>query len=62
MGELIAYASSIFTLYPGDVIPCGSAPQGAGPLQDGDLVAVEVQGIGSLTVTVQDPLKRSWPR
>ncbi|MCH7891657.1 MAG: hypothetical protein IH921_09155, partial [Gemmatimonadetes bacterium] len=31
-------------------------------LQDGDDVVIEVQEIGSFTVSVKDPLKRSWPR
>jgi 2-keto-4-pentenoate hydratase/2-oxohepta-3-ene-1,7-dioic acid hydratase in catechol pathway/enamine deaminase RidA (YjgF/YER057c/UK114 family) len=44
---LISYASSIMTLEPGDVILTGT-PRGVGPLEDGDVVEIEVEGIGML--------------
>jgi len=46
--ELVTYASSAFTLLPGDVILTGT-PAGVGPLEPGDQVAVTVEGIGTLT-------------
>jgi 2-keto-4-pentenoate hydratase/2-oxohepta-3-ene-1,7-dioic acid hydratase in catechol pathway len=45
--QLIAYISSIMTLMPGDVIMTGT-PAGSGPLKTGDVVEVNVEGIGSL--------------
>jgi len=45
--ELIAFASRVFTLLPGDVILTGT-PSGIGPIQNGDSVAVEISGIGTL--------------
>ena len=60
--RLVAFASSVLTLEPGDVIACGTNHQGIGPIQDGDQVEMEIQGLGRLTVGVRDPLKRSWPR
>ena len=45
---LIEYISAAFTLEPGDIIATGT-PSGVGPMQAGDTVAVEVQGIGTLT-------------
>lgn len=45
--ELIAYASAVMTLEPGDVILTGT-PAGIGPLLPGDRVTVEVEGIGTL--------------
>jgi 2-keto-4-pentenoate hydratase/2-oxohepta-3-ene-1,7-dioic acid hydratase in catechol pathway len=51
--ELIAYTSSIMTLEPGDVIMTGT-PEGVGPLAAGDVVEVEVGGIGVL----RNPVKR----
>jgi 2-keto-4-pentenoate hydratase/2-oxohepta-3-ene-1,7-dioic acid hydratase in catechol pathway len=53
--ELIAYASRIMTLEPGDVIATGT-PAGVGPLEAGDTVRVAIDGIGTLeNVTVADP-------
>lgn len=45
--RLIAYTASIMTLEPGDVIMTGT-PAGVGPLVAGDVVEVEVEGIGML--------------
>ncbi len=51
--ELIAYASSVMTLYPGDVIASGT-PQGVGPIVGGDTIAVSIERVGSLEVGVSD--------
>lgn len=48
ISELVAYASSIFTLLPGDVILTGT-PEGVGRLEAGQRVEVEIEGIGRLT-------------
>jgi 2-keto-4-pentenoate hydratase/2-oxohepta-3-ene-1,7-dioic acid hydratase in catechol pathway len=48
---LIAYASSVMTLEPGDLLATGT-PDGVGPLADGDVVAVEIERVGRLEVTV----------
>jgi 2-keto-4-pentenoate hydratase/2-oxohepta-3-ene-1,7-dioic acid hydratase in catechol pathway len=45
--ELIAYASAVMTLEPGDLILTGT-PAGVGPMLPGDRVAVEIEGIGIL--------------
>ena len=45
---LIAYASAAFTLEPGDVLATGT-PSGVGPMHPGDVVSVEIEGIGTLT-------------
>ena len=45
--EIIRYISQAMTLEPGDLIATGT-PAGVGPLQDGDLCEVEVEGIGVL--------------
>ncbi|TFH32862.1 MAG: FAA hydrolase family protein [Anaerolineales bacterium] len=53
--NLVAYISSIMTLEPGDIILTGT-PSGVGPLQAGDDVTVDIEGIGSLTNSVRlDP-------
>jgi len=45
--QLVAFASSIMTLAPGDVILTGT-PAGVGPLAGGDTVEITIEGIGSL--------------
>lgn len=45
--DLVAYASSAFTLLPGDVILTGT-PEGVGRLNRQDTVEVEIEGIGIL--------------
>jgi 2-keto-4-pentenoate hydratase/2-oxohepta-3-ene-1,7-dioic acid hydratase in catechol pathway len=55
---LVSYISEIMTLLPGDVVLTGT-PAGVGPLQVGDRVRVEIEGIGSLenTVALREPVK-----
>ncbi|CAN5371138.1 fumarylacetoacetate hydrolase family protein [soil metagenome] len=48
VGELVAHISSIMTLLPGDVILTGT-PAGVGPIEAGETVEVEIEGIGVLT-------------
>ncbi len=45
---IVSYVSHVMTLLPGDVVLTGT-PAGVGPLAEGDLVTVRVQGIGALT-------------
>ncbi len=45
---LIAYITQVMTLEPGDVIMTGT-PSGVSPLHSGDIVTVEVEGVGTLT-------------
>jgi len=52
VASVIAYASSVFTLLPGDVILTGT-PAGVGPIVAGDVVEVEVSGIGTLSNPVR---------
>jgi hypothetical protein len=33
-----------------------------GPLQDGDLVDIEIDHVGRMSQKVKDPLKREWER
>lgn len=52
LARIVAHASQAFTLLPGDVILTGT-PAGVGPLETGDVVEVEVEGIGILRNTVK---------
>jgi 2-keto-4-pentenoate hydratase/2-oxohepta-3-ene-1,7-dioic acid hydratase in catechol pathway len=45
--QIIAFASSIMTLEPGDAILTGT-PAGVGPLQPGDVVKVAIESLGEL--------------
>jgi 2-keto-4-pentenoate hydratase/2-oxohepta-3-ene-1,7-dioic acid hydratase in catechol pathway len=45
--EIVAYLSRIMTLLPGDVVITGT-PRGCGPMWPGDVVEVEIEGIGVL--------------
>jgi len=44
---LIEWVSSIMTLEPGDLIFTGT-PKGVGPMSDGDVVEITIEGIGTL--------------
>jgi 2-keto-4-pentenoate hydratase/2-oxohepta-3-ene-1,7-dioic acid hydratase in catechol pathway len=48
---LIAYASRMMTLEPGDLLVTGT-PEGVGPLVDGDALEIEVGGVGILRATI----------
>ncbi|WP_223690178.1 fumarylacetoacetate hydrolase family protein [Leifsonia poae] len=50
--SIIEYASSVFTLLPGDVVLTGT-PAGVGPIVAGDTVEVEIEGVGSLVNPVR---------
>jgi 2-keto-4-pentenoate hydratase/2-oxohepta-3-ene-1,7-dioic acid hydratase in catechol pathway len=49
--ELIEYASSFYTLHPGDIIITGT-PEGVSPIQPGDVIIATIERIGSMEVKV----------
>jgi 2-keto-4-pentenoate hydratase/2-oxohepta-3-ene-1,7-dioic acid hydratase in catechol pathway len=49
---LLAYITSVMTLEPGDVVATGT-PAGVGPLSPGDVVEVEIHGVGILSNPVE---------
>ncbi|VCU70233.1 Ureidoglycolate lyase [Pigmentiphaga humi] len=51
IAELIELASSVYTLYPGDVIMTGT-PEGVGTVQPGDVMHARIEGIGTMDVAV----------
>lgn len=55
--QLIAFASSIMTLEPGDCIMTGT-PSGVGPLLPGNVVEITIEGLGSL----KNPVAAEQPR
>jgi 2-keto-4-pentenoate hydratase/2-oxohepta-3-ene-1,7-dioic acid hydratase in catechol pathway len=52
VASLVAYASSVFTLLPGDLILTGT-PAGVGPIVHGDTVEITIEGIGTLSNPVR---------
>lgn len=52
--RLVEFISHVMTLYPGDVIATGTPP-GVGPLRVGDVVTVEIEGIGALSNRIVAP-------
>jgi 2-keto-4-pentenoate hydratase/2-oxohepta-3-ene-1,7-dioic acid hydratase in catechol pathway len=50
---LVAFVSKVMTLIPGDVLLTGT-PAGVGPMDNGDEVAVTIEGIGTLSNPVMD--------
>jgi 2-keto-4-pentenoate hydratase/2-oxohepta-3-ene-1,7-dioic acid hydratase in catechol pathway len=51
IGTVVAYASRVMTLEPGDLLLTGT-PEGVGPLAQEDALEVEIEGIGVLAVGV----------
>ena len=58
----VEFVSSIHTLEPGDILATGTNHRGLNPFMDGDVVELEVEGLGKLSVNMQDDLKRTWAR
>ena len=48
---LIEFASSFYTLHPGDVLYTGT-PEGVGPIKPGETIDASIDGIGAMTVKV----------
>lgn len=51
VAELIAFASSYYTLHPGDLLFTGT-PEGVGPIAPGDKITASISGIGEMQIAV----------
>jgi 2-keto-4-pentenoate hydratase/2-oxohepta-3-ene-1,7-dioic acid hydratase in catechol pathway len=49
--KLITYATSMYTLYPGDLIFSGT-PEGVGPVKPGDILTAEIERVGRFDVRI----------
>ena len=58
----ISWLSSIHPLQPGDIVATGTNHRGLNAFQNGDVVELEVEGLGKLTVGIRDDLERTWSR
>jgi 2-keto-4-pentenoate hydratase/2-oxohepta-3-ene-1,7-dioic acid hydratase in catechol pathway len=47
VAEILEFVTQVMTLLPGDVVLTGT-PSGVGPVEPGDLMEVEIDGIGTL--------------
>jgi 2-keto-4-pentenoate hydratase/2-oxohepta-3-ene-1,7-dioic acid hydratase in catechol pathway len=52
IARIIANASLHYTLHPGDIIMTGT-PEGVAPIHPGDVMQIEMQGIGPMTVAIR---------
>ena len=57
VAKLIEFASSFYTLNPGDVIMTGT-PEGVGPVKPGDLLHASVQGLGEFDIRIASDYSR----
>ena len=51
IARLIEFASSFYTLMPGDIIMSGT-PEGVGPVKPGDLIEAGIESIGQFSIRV----------
>ncbi len=58
----VEFVTNVHPMEPGDLIPTGTNHRGLNAFQDGDVATLEVEGLGKLTIKVQDDLKRTWGR
>ena len=62
IARCVEYITAIHTLEAGDIVATGTNHGGLNPFQDGDLIELECEGLGRLSITVKDDLKRTWAR
>ncbi len=62
MPRCIEWLSSIHPLRPGDIVATGTNHRGLSSFQNGDLVELESEGLGRLSIHIRDDLERTWSR
>ncbi|MCH8116115.1 MAG: fumarylacetoacetate hydrolase family protein, partial [Chloroflexi bacterium] len=62
IGRCVEYITSIHTLEPGDIVATGTNHRGLNSFQDGDVIELECEGLGRLSIKIKDDLKRTWSR
>jgi 2-keto-4-pentenoate hydratase/2-oxohepta-3-ene-1,7-dioic acid hydratase in catechol pathway len=58
--DMIAMASSVMTLFPGDIIASGT-PSGVGPLKAADRVEIRIAGVGEMVLDVMQGEEGAHP-
>lgn len=49
---MISMASSVMTLYPGDIVASGT-PAGVGPIRDGDRLKIRIERVGEMSLDIR---------
>ena len=52
VAQIISFASSVMTLYPGDVIATGT-PEGVAPIKVGETITIEIEHVGRMSIPVK---------
>ena len=60
--RIMEWVTSIHPLEPGDIVATGTNHRGLSSLMDGDVIDLEVEGLGNLNINFRDDLKRTWSR
>ena len=60
--RIMEWVTSIHPLEPGDIVATGTNHRGLSSLMDGDVIDLEVEGLGNLHLNFRDDLKRTWAR
>lgn len=61
VADLVEHVSSIMTVHPGDVIFSGTPPSSVGPVVPGDVMHMQMDGLGEMTVQVYGGPGRKTP-
>ena len=61
VAALVEHAASVMTLHPGDVIFSGTPPHQLGPVVPGDVMHIEMERLGEMTVQVRGGPGRQTP-
>jgi 2-keto-4-pentenoate hydratase/2-oxohepta-3-ene-1,7-dioic acid hydratase in catechol pathway len=62
IARCIEWVTSIHPLAPGDILATGTNHRGLNAFMDGDEVELECEGLGRLSFSIRDDLKRTWSR
>jgi 2-keto-4-pentenoate hydratase/2-oxohepta-3-ene-1,7-dioic acid hydratase in catechol pathway len=62
IARCVEWVTSIHAMEPGDILAFGTNHRGLHPLQDGDQVEIETEGLGRLRFRIRDDLHRTWER
>lgn len=61
IADLVEHAASVMTLHPGDVIFSGTPPHQLGAVVPGDVMTIDMDGLGEMTVAVSGGPGRKTP-